>query len=192
MMVEPLNPMGDGNSNCRGRGIERNANVGFVGGNDTTSYVSGPKNISEYSSIVGGKGFKCLNGNSLSSVSIENTVLSDSSNETFDESMHIEFDFDMSRDRRYPIGILHDCNGGWHSAMKLKCTVSHRLTTKGKKYVNPRQCEKCGKLSRVKCYQCDKVFCYPLKDKTNISSCCFYKHVHGKKKCLKKHRRDNK
>ena len=192
MMVEPLNPMGDGDSNCRGRGIELNANVGFVGGNDTTSSASGPKNISEYNSIVGGKGFKCLNGNSLSSVSVENMVLSDISNETFDESMYREFDFDMSRDRRYPIEILHDCNGGWHSAMKLKCTVSHGLTTKGKKYVNPRQCEKCGKLSRVKCYQCDKVFCYPLKDKTNISSCCFYKHVHGKKKGLKKHRRDNK
>ena len=119
------------------------------------------------------------------------TATSNGSNNTYHESENEEADFDMALDRKFAIEILKDCNGRLHSAMKLKIATSQGETTKGKKYINPRQCVECGKLTRVHCYQCGLTYCYPLKDKKQIRTWCFYKHVKGICKLKKRTRTRN-
>ena len=103
-------------------------------------------------------------------------------NDVLDGSSEEDEDLDLTHDRllkarKKAIEIIKDLNWQKHSAVKLPTTISQGGATKGKKYVKPRQCYLCGELSRVKCLECNKVFCYPIKDRSGLKNCCFHKHV---------------
>ena len=176
LMTEPLNPKGINDNNMNNSGDSSNGGMKLGA---TTSFISGKtdhQSKEQLYTIGGGQGVAKYHD--VSSLSIDIAATSDDSYNTFHESDSYD-DLDMGRNKDYAIEVLKDCNGGLHSVMKLKSAVSNGTTTKGKIYINPRQCMECGKLTRVKCYQCNEIYCYPLKDKKNIRSYCFYKHVKG-------------
>ena len=180
LMREPLNPEGrvvDSRGDVRGYDCD-DADVG-VGKGKACFVTSRSTPCGDYK--VGGEGFQASNNASFSSVSMDLTPpMNSSNNEVFDESFCREVEFDVTNNDIKAIDEIYDSNGGLHSAIKLSATVSQGVTTKGKKYVNPRQCIYCGRLSRIRCQQCNKVYCYPLKDRNNVNKSCFYTHVHGK------------
>ena len=79
---------------------------------------------------------------------------------------------------------LKDITGHYHQAVKIEKCISQGSATKGKPYYKPRQCARCkDKISRVKCFQSGKVYCYPLKDETQVIHSCFYKHIYELEDC---------
>ena len=84
----------------------------------------------------------------------------------------------LRRARRNALCIMTDVKSFKHSVFKLLSTTSNGKSTKGKNYVQPRKYYNCGTLSRVMCLECDKVFCYLIKNNTsNDSGSCFCLHV---------------
>ena len=127
---------------------------------------------SEEGYCVGGTGFTYPI--EISSTDDNSTLLS---HDTYEE-----FDFDVPEKKKKAQNVIQqmrDVCGLPHSVVKLTCTVSNGASTKGKKYSKPRRCHLCGAASRVKCRECNKVFCYPLRNKTEVKNCCFYNHVKG-------------
>ena len=93
-----------------------------------------------------------------------------------DENNTCSFSF-FETERRGAIEIMMDSNLRWHSVVKLNTTQSKGKSTKGKSYIKPRKCVGCGALSRVKCLECDEVYCYPIKKQYDPSNSCFCEHV---------------
>ena len=133
---------------------------------------------------VGGTGFT-YNVDEFSSAS-EADLSTLESHDTYEED-----DFVMSNKRRREVNTIQqmrDLCGLTHSVCKLASTVSNGLATKGKRYSKPRKCSICDAMSRVKCRECNKVFCYPLRNRSDVPDSCFYKHVKGiKRKSKRKH-----
>ena len=131
----------------------------------------------------------------VSSVSLSNlrsaasdtiTTINDDMNHDFDsvDGSDCEEGFNftygsISRTRKHAIAVLTDASMRKHSVVKLKCTTSNGKSTKGKRYVKPRKCVSCGSLSRVKCLECDEVYCFPVKKQYKVSNSCFCKHINA-------------
>ena len=131
----------------------------------------------------------------VSSVSLSNlrstasdtiTTINDDMNDELDSvddsesGEGFEFTFEsIKKARNNAIAVLTDASLRNHSVVKLKCTTSNGKATKGKKYVKPRKCVSCGSLSRVKCLECNEVYCYPVKDQYKVSNSCFCKHINA-------------
>ena len=76
-----------------------------------------------------------------------------------------------------PLIELVGKDGRCHHAVKLLKIISNGKATKGKKYTKPRAYHTCHKPSTVKCKQCSLIFCYPLKDETQVIYSCFDNHM---------------
>ena len=72
---------------------------------------------------------------------------------------------------------MYDARGRKHSALKLKQQQSNGRKTKNKNYTTVRKCVVCGKKSRVKCLECDKVYCFPIRNKEAVHHSCFKQHI---------------
>ena len=104
-------------------------------------------------------------------------------------------DFDLTlpklhKARKNAIVIMKDITRKMHCVVKLPSATSNGKATKGKRYCKPRKCVNCGMMSRVKCLECDKVYCYPVKGNKNVdlSNTCFSKHVN----CISNKRKKRK
>ena len=80
---------------------------------------------------------------------------------------------------------VYDLRGNQHTVVKLKTKLSFGASTSGRRYIPPRSCKfvnidgnKCKVLSRVKCYECNEVYCYDMKDKGDGSGSCFHRHIY--------------
>lgn len=110
-----------------------------------------------------------------------------------DDSGDFDFEFErLRRARKNAICIMTDVRLREHSVVKLPSATSNGKNTKGKRYVKPRKCHSCSALSRVKCLECNKVYCYPIKVQSNTSGSCFCKHVNEVTKNKRKKRKVSK
>ena len=80
-------------------------------------------------------------------------------------------------DRNDAIECYQDVHGNTHTVMKLDRTVSTGKKTKGKTYALARKCQLCGNRARTFCYECDKVYCYPLRKNILTGDSCFVQHM---------------
>lgn len=77
-----------------------------------------------------------------------------------------------------------DNRGCKHTAVKFETKVCSGKESLGRRYTTSRKCRyrlnnetQCTGYTRVKCVECDKPLCYPLKGKFRVTDSCFYKHV---------------
>ena len=83
-----------------------------------------------------------------------------------------DFSFRFSKIQKAKVDalvVITDASLRKHLVVKLNDTTSKGKNTKGKKYVKPRKHIECGKPSVVKCLECYKVYCYPVKKQYNPS-----------------------
>ena len=161
---------------------------GFISGktNANVRYCVG-ENEGDYGNTY--RGHQDVSTVSLSNLrSIGSDTITTIDDGTHDESFEFEDDTqegfnytfrNIQRARKNAIDTMIDASMRKHSAVKLKCTTSNGKSTKGKKYVKPRKCVGCGALSRIKCLECDEVYCYPIKKQYDPSKSCFCRHINA-------------
>ena len=203
-MAYNLNPAGKRvNHPLNQRKNKNEDNIGKGGrgktAGDTTAFLddqTDPGNDGEYN-IGEEYGFQIVDGHDLSSVSDYHLHSIDGNGDS-DKSIHCQASVPAttttaripssiigsqgsSEKQPVVVDMLTDYGGCSHTAVKLEKTVSEGDSTYGKKYINARQCVLCKKnVSRVKCLECNYVYCYPLRDKEKVQQSCFYKHVNKK------------
>ena len=215
-LTEPLNPNGKSGDNCKDVLVRENA---FGRSTNTStkklsssipSFVGGKMNTN--SQFIVGDNRRDVNCNvyqDASSMSMKSNIFTvgsenqkvitihdsdteaDQTDSLQTDSDDLDYTFErLRRARRNALCIMTDVRAFKHSVVKLPSTTSNGKSTKGKKYVRPRKCYTCGTLSRVKCLECDKVFCYPIKNnKSNVSDSCFCLHVNEITKKRRKKRK---